>query len=90
MGADIQICSMVPCSKNESLYETNKLTKCLKSTNRKGTSTKFIKTTTNVNKKYIKTVIYLQRKIRNFLQKLRIGKESGKDLSIICRVMFIL
>ena len=90
MGADIQICSMVPCSKNESLYETNKMTKCLKATNKKGASTKLIKTTTNVNKNYINTVIYLQRKMRNFLQKIRIGKESGKDLSIICRVMFIL
>lgn len=90
MGADIQICSMVPCSKNESLYETNKMTKCLKATNKNKKSTKILRTTSNGNKKYIKTVIYLQRKIRNFLQKIRIGKESGKDLSIICRVMFIL
>lgn len=91
MGTDMQICSNVPCTKKENAYESHILTKnfiynSIKKVNQNKVLSKANSSKSTSSHSYISKIIFLQRKIRLFLKKLKIGIENGGTLSVIRRV----
>lgn len=91
MGTNMQICSNVPCTKKENAYESHILTKNFIYNSIKKVNQNKVRSKTNSSKStsshsYTSKIIFLQRKIRLFLRKIKIGVDNGDTLSMIRRV----